>query len=153
MLSCEYCEIFKNTYFEEHLQIAASLMNGCFWKPCLFEFIWTISRILMSWCQSKVQNNILKIFNKILPHRIGNDLCSENTKFCGNRVFVFQLEAFQFSKFHENVAKLDKGHFKRGKLFTNVLRYLKFENYQNFKKFQKISKEKTVNFGQAIFFI
>ena len=21
---CEYCEIFKNTYFEEHLQMAAS---------------------------------------------------------------------------------------------------------------------------------
>ena len=24
MLSCEYCEIFKNIYFEEHLQTAAS---------------------------------------------------------------------------------------------------------------------------------
>ena len=24
MFSCEYCEIFKNTYFEEHLKIAAS---------------------------------------------------------------------------------------------------------------------------------
>ena len=24
VLSCEYCEIFKNTYFEEHLQTAAS---------------------------------------------------------------------------------------------------------------------------------
>ena len=27
--------------------------------------------------------------------------------------FAFQLEAFQFSKFHENAAKLDKGNFKR----------------------------------------
>ena len=25
VLSCEYCEIFKNTYFEEHLQTAASV--------------------------------------------------------------------------------------------------------------------------------
>ena len=24
MFSCEYCEIFKNTYFEKHLRIAAS---------------------------------------------------------------------------------------------------------------------------------
>ena len=23
MFSCEYCEIFKNTYFEEHLRTAA----------------------------------------------------------------------------------------------------------------------------------
>ena len=81
MFSCEYCGIFKNTYFEEHLEIAASLMNDCFWKPCLFEFIWTISQILMSWCQWKIQNNILKIFKKIFSHRIGNDLRSEDTKF------------------------------------------------------------------------
>ena len=26
MLSCEYCEIFKNIYFEEHLQTAASVL-------------------------------------------------------------------------------------------------------------------------------
>ena len=25
VFSCEYCEIFKNTYFEEHLQTAASV--------------------------------------------------------------------------------------------------------------------------------
>ena len=24
MISCEYCKIFKNTYFEEHLRMAAS---------------------------------------------------------------------------------------------------------------------------------
>ena len=24
LVFCEYCEIFKNTYFEDHLQIAAS---------------------------------------------------------------------------------------------------------------------------------
>ena len=35
----------------------------------------------MSWCQWKIQNNILKIFKKIFSHRIGNDLRSEDTKF------------------------------------------------------------------------
>ena len=29
LLSCEYCEIFKNTYFEEHLQTTASLKSFC----------------------------------------------------------------------------------------------------------------------------
>ena len=24
VISCEYCEVFKNTYFEEHLQTAVS---------------------------------------------------------------------------------------------------------------------------------
>ena len=86
MFSCEYCKIFMNAYFEEHLEIAVTLMNGCFWKPCLFEFIWAISQILMPWCQWKIQNKILKMFNKILPHRIGSDLCSENTKFYGSEL-------------------------------------------------------------------
>ena len=27
MFSCEYCEIFKSTYFEEHLQTAASAVT------------------------------------------------------------------------------------------------------------------------------
>ena len=26
---------------------------------------------------------------------------------------IFQVETFQFPKFHENVGKLDKGNFKR----------------------------------------
>ena len=26
VLSCEYCDIFKNTYFEEHLRTAASIL-------------------------------------------------------------------------------------------------------------------------------
>ena len=28
VLSCEYCETFKNTYFEEHLQTAASAFDS-----------------------------------------------------------------------------------------------------------------------------
>ena len=26
---CEYCEIFKNTYFEEHLRTAAFVLKDC----------------------------------------------------------------------------------------------------------------------------
>ena len=136
-------------------------MNGCFW---------TISQILMSWCQWKIQNNILKI---ILPYRIGNALCSENTKFYGNRVFKRGLTVIFKVK---NLSNYWKKWLKSGqisKLFTNFLKYLKFEKYQirerlidticwnNFLTYQrlillycfhqKISKEKTVNFGQAYF--
>ena len=46
--------------------------------------------------------------------------CSEklSEKSYGDRVFVFQVEAFQFSKFHKNVTKLDKDNFKRGLTVT-----------------------------------
>ena len=43
---------------------------------------------------------------------MGNDLCSENT-FMAIDFFVFQVEAFQISKFHESEAKLDKDDFKK----------------------------------------
>ena len=32
--------------------------------------------------------------------------------------FVFQVEAFQFSKFYENVAKVDNNNFKRSMIVT-----------------------------------
>ena len=32
--------------------------------------------------------------------------------------FVFKVEAFQFSKFHKYVIKLDKGNFKKGLTVT-----------------------------------
>ena len=38
--------------------------------------------------------------------------------FMANEFSVFQLEAFQFSKVHENVARLDKYNFKRGLTVT-----------------------------------
>ena len=31
VLSCEYCEILKNTYFEEHLRMAASVIRHEFY--------------------------------------------------------------------------------------------------------------------------
>ena len=39
MLSCEYCEIFKNSYFEEHLQTAASDNSKNFKKFAQTNFI------------------------------------------------------------------------------------------------------------------
>ena len=38
--------------------------------------------------------------------------------FMAIQFFVFKVEAFQFSKFHENVIKLDKGNFKKGLTVT-----------------------------------
>ena len=35
-----------------------------------------------------------RIGNKILVHRIANDLCSENTKFYGDRVFCFPVGGY-----------------------------------------------------------
>ena len=34
------------------------------------------------------------------------------------KFYIFQVDAFQFSKFHENVGKLDKGNFKRDLTFN-----------------------------------
>ena len=39
MFSCGYCEIFKNTYFEEHLRTAASEVN--LGSDCLGLSFWT----------------------------------------------------------------------------------------------------------------
>ena len=46
--------------------------------------------------QSDVVNQKLRItfWKYVLPHRIGNDLCSENTKFYGNHVFCFPSGGF-----------------------------------------------------------
>ena len=42
MFSCEYCENFKNSYFEQHLQMTASVLNGffrtaSFWRSYISE--------------------------------------------------------------------------------------------------------------------
>ena len=39
-------------------------------------------------------------------------------KFHGGWVLFFQVEAFQFFKFHEDVVKLDKGKFNRDLIVT-----------------------------------
>ena len=54
VLSCEICEIFKNTYFEEHLQMAASV-KSCLriiyqklFNSCLFETLLPFSYLPIS---------------------------------------------------------------------------------------------------------
>ena len=48
LFNLEYCEIFKSTYFEEHLWTAASEWNGLFlfhdWFPLEFAFRYNISQ-------------------------------------------------------------------------------------------------------------
>ena len=105
--SCEFCQIL----------FCKTLMNDCLWKPCLFELNWTIFWVPIWCCQSKIQNNILIILCNILPNRTGNDFRNENTKFYGNQVLCFPGGDL-FSKFHENMSKLDKGNLKRGLTMT-----------------------------------
>ena len=58
---------------------------------------------------------------------IGNDLNSKIPNSYEDQVFAFSTEVFQFSKFHKNEVKHDKGNFKRwltvmfeGKKLQNV---------------------------------
>ena len=71
-------------------------MNACFWKPCLFEFNWIISRISIWWCQLEI-------------HRTGYDLCSENTKFLWRSSFLFFMRRlFSFLNFMKTLPNLAK---------------------------------------------
>ena len=75
----------------------------------LTELNWTISRIPIWWRHQEFRITFWKYF---LPKRIGNNLCSENTNFYGDR--VFQVEVFQFSRFHKSQANLTKATLKPG---------------------------------------
>ena len=87
MLSFEFYEIFKKTY---HVKIdKGQLLKNIFIRIQLSNL--SNSDLKR---QSKIQNSILKILNETLPHRIRNDLCSENTKFNGDRVFYFPVGGF-----------------------------------------------------------
>ena len=44
--------------------------------------------------------------------------------------FAFKVESYQFSKFHENVAKLDKDNFKRGLTVTFKVRKSSLKFYK-----------------------
>ena len=48
MFSCEYYEVSKNTYFEEHLRTAASEVT--LGSDCLGLFFWTAAfKIVLTW--------------------------------------------------------------------------------------------------------
>ena len=59
MFSGEYCEISKNTYFEERLQMAASpepfitTANTMLWA---ISFLWLVSFLKVVWCQKTDRN-------------------------------------------------------------------------------------------------
>ena len=42
MLSCDYCKVFKNTYFKEQLFMAASEFSKCFLKTYLAQFFYIL---------------------------------------------------------------------------------------------------------------
>ena len=83
-------------------------MDGCFRKPCLFNF---------PEFQSDDVNQ--KHFeNKFCPTELGMIYAVKILSFMAIEFFVFKVEDFQFSKFHKNVIKLDKGNFKKGLTVT-----------------------------------
>ena len=86
MLSFEFYEIFKKTYY-------VKIDKGQLLKTFIRIQLSNLSNSDLK-RQSKIHNSLLKILNEILPHRIRNDLCSENTKFYGDRVFCFPVGGF-----------------------------------------------------------
>ena len=60
-----------------------------------------------------------------MPHRIENDLCSENTiSLMAIDFSVFPVLSFQFSKFHENEAKYDERKIEKGLTVTFKIKSL-----------------------------
>ena len=73
MFSCEICEIFKNTYFEEHLWTTAS--KKYLWLALYFRrvlpyqakqleivVVW-IEDVYNKWCCRTIQKHFWKVFN------------------------------------------------------------------------------------------
>ena len=84
VLSCEFCEIFKNTYFVKD-----------WWTAAFENHVYLNSIEQFPEFQSDDGNQKFRItfwnLFKTLPRRIGNDLCSEklSEKSYGDRVFCF----------------------------------------------------------------
>ena len=92
MLSCEFCKIFESTYFVKH------------WWTTAFENHVYFKSIEQPKFQSDDVNQIFRTsFQKLLKnlaHRIGKDLCCENTKFHVNQFFLFSSwRLFSFLNF------------------------------------------------------
>ena len=80
MFSCEFREVFKKDYFVNY------------WRTAAFENHVDLNSFeQFTKFQSEDVNQKFRITfsEQLLPHRTGNDLCSENTKFYGDRVFCF----------------------------------------------------------------
>ena len=68
-----------------------------------------------------------RLWYKCFPVNFVQNFCKhfflQNTSggffcFVAIKFYLFLVEAFQFSKFHENVVELDRGNFKRGFTMT-----------------------------------
>ena len=110
-ISSDFMWIMQSFY--KHV-FSKTLMNGCFWKPCLFEFNWTIYRMPIWGRQSKIQNNILKILNNICPIKWGIIYIVKILSFMVIKFFVFQSKALQFSKFLTMWPNLTKAILRLG---------------------------------------
>ena len=92
MLSCEYCELFKNIYFEEHLRTAASpCRHQQQWRTtfaretrrnwvrynvlCLFVSIWYYYYCILS-RSSRTEVFFKKLFLKILKNLQDENTCA-----------------------------------------------------------------------------
>ena len=84
VLSCEFCEIFKNTYFVKDWWTAA------FENHVYLNSIEQFPEFQSDDGNQKFRMTFWNLF-KTLPRRIGNDLCSEklSEKSYGDRVFCF----------------------------------------------------------------
>ena len=66
VFSCEYCEIFKSTYFEKHLRTAASetlLVNSKLFMKVLigFEFFTKIHSKRKAWNSQKIKERVKNV--------------------------------------------------------------------------------------------
>ena len=66
VFSCEYCEIFKGTYFEKHLRTAASetlLVNSKLFMKVLigFEFFKKIHSKRKAWNSQKIKERVKNV--------------------------------------------------------------------------------------------
>ena len=116
MLSCEYCEIFKNIYFKKHLQTAASRLFLLEWtgvesidearKQCTF----AVTRPFLLKCTSPkpfFRENLQKLLKKFL------------------KTFVFLQIQQRFVFFYKNVRDLQLlYHLMRSSLTSQLMAFL-----------------------------
>ena len=79
MLSCEICEIFKNTYFEEHLQTTASKHKTSFLEVFCRSCCSTLINAMMKYRDTQVFfkgifQYITGIFERISPQVQSSDI-------------------------------------------------------------------------------
>ena len=120
MFSCEYCELFKDSYFEEHLGAFASVLNGFFRTT-------SVQRSL------KVSNLKLSEFSRYSQIKLFVQINMENLLFTFTKKKSFRISCRttsnkQRAKSNEQGAKGNeqraKSNEQRAKSSTSLLIYL-----------------------------